>query len=282
MSKNFVQSTVLRSTALAAYQAYARAQFWRKGPRIFLNSLPKAGTHLLMSIFDSTPGVMNSRLHIRNNSMGLDGSANSDGINKAKFRSHLERINGGQVTTAHLPYSREADQILCELDYRTVILVRNPKDLLVSRMHYISSLKRHPLHTWLTTQFMTDTERLLALIRGGGPDSKMPSYADTIAAFVGWKNAQNSLLIKFEDIIGEKGGGDNKVRAQSLQNIFVHIGIDGEQHAFHRLAQSADQSPRSATFRKGVINDWKETFVPEVEEAYEREVALYGRALGYT
>ena len=47
MSKNFVQNALLRQSLLTAYRGYARAQFWRSGPRIFVNSIPKAGTHLL-------------------------------------------------------------------------------------------------------------------------------------------------------------------------------------------------------------------------------------------
>ena len=65
MSKNFVQNALLRKSLLTAYRGYARAQIWRSGPRIFVNSIPKAGTHLLTAELEKFPQLQNSRLHIQ-------------------------------------------------------------------------------------------------------------------------------------------------------------------------------------------------------------------------
>ena len=54
---------VKRRAVVPAYRAVARANVFLPGPRVFANSFPKGGTHLLSALLGELPRMMFSGVH---------------------------------------------------------------------------------------------------------------------------------------------------------------------------------------------------------------------------
>src|SRR5690606_20231030 len=129
---------------------YAQSQCWRKGPRILVNSIPKAGTHLLVSELSRVTDLQNSYVHIENRRINALSRRNERvsrfQLNASALRRQLSKIRQGQFFTARMSFSDEALCVLTEEKIRTILVIRHPLDILVSQYHYIMGLKRHHHH----------------------------------------------------------------------------------------------------------------------------------------
>jgi len=251
---HFVQSAAIRNGLISLYRIYARAQVWRKGPRVFVNSIPKAGTHLVTSWLDRIPQLQNSRLWVRKrfvNAKGEYGERLGDyEFDRIAFDSQLATVRNGQFFTGHLQSVPELLAALHEGDVRTIFVKRHPLDVLVSQFHYIKGLRRHSKHGF----FMglgSDDDRIDVLIRGNN-EPHIIGMADQLRAYHGWLEAPGVFAVSFEDLVGERGGGTDAVRDRTQAEMLEFLGLPAD--ALREKATPA----ASATFRKGRMNAWAE------------------------
>ena len=282
MSKNFVQNALLRQSLLTAYRGYARAQFWRSGPRIFVNSIPKAGTHLLTAELEKFPQLQNSRLHIEAHRVNVA----SDGRRAEKFlidagrvASQIETVRPGQFFTAHLMWSGALEETLHEKNVKTIVMLRDPRAILVSRLHYIKGLKRHFLHDFFTNGLASDKERYRVLMEGRDGDPYIRSFVDTVDGFLPWLQSASVLCVRFEDLVGERGGGTVEAKRETFRRICDHTGLPTE-HVEEYAATAAKTTP---TLRDGRADSWRGKLPDDIlEMATERltpSLALMGYPL---
>jgi len=169
----FFQNKPLRSAAVYLYRAYARCFFLYPEPRSLVNSVPKAGTHLLSLIIAELPHVMFSGVHIRIQEVQqAEVSRETEAdfrLDADSLRRRLAAVHPGQLVTAHLPWRPEMEHILSNLGVQTLYLVRDPRDIVVSQMHYRVHLRRHIRHKRMMKEFETDADRLMACINGLPP-----------------------------------------------------------------------------------------------------------------
>ena len=121
-------------------------------------------------------------------------------------------------------------------------------------------------------------ERLTTLIQGA-PEHGQPSIAQIFDAFSGWLDS-DGLIVRFEDLVGERGGGDSTRQANLLKRIFASLGIDLSEDEMRRISNSlfSDASP---TFRKGAIGGWREHFDPEISQMFKAVANEQLIRLGY-
>ena len=282
MSKNFVQSAVLRSTLLGSYRLYARANFWRKGPRIFINSIPKSGTHLLAAELEKFPDLQNSRLWIEwrtINALATKDEFREDfSLDVNRFNSYVSQVRNGQYFTGHFWYHREIHNILNSNGVKTIFVSRHPLDVISSILHYVKGLKRHVVHDFFMNELQNDEQRLQAILHGHPATPYMPAFKTTLRNYYGWMEQSDVLAVKFEDLVGVRGGGDDGVRNERLRQVADFCGVVAPPPT-----DTTTTTPRSATFRKGRSFAWKDTlseeFVAEVIDVCGQEIARYGYAV---
>lgn len=280
MSRHFVQSSRLRAALLSTYQIYATAQVWRSGPRIFVNSMPKAGTHLVTSELARFPGLQDTRLHILTrhmNQLAVEGEHRTDfAADAAGFARQVRRVRGGQYFTAHLPHEPALDAAIAGQRLRSVFVTRDPRDILVSQFHYVMGLRRHHLHGRIAALF-DDLARYEALAFGldGAPPAR--SLADRLQSFRGWLDAPEVLVVRFEDLVGARGGGDEASKARVLRAIAEHCGLPTEGIE----ARAATAAGPTATLRKGKANAWRGEIPDQIVDRLHAESGDLIRAYGY-
>lgn len=279
MSGNFIQSETLRSLGMAGYRGWARMQFWRTGPRILVNSIPKAGTHLLTSELARIDGLQNSRLHLLNTDIVTDrrDSSTDPEMDIARIERQLATVRAGQYFSAHLPWSAPFEEILATREIATVFVLRDPRDVLASRYHYIMGLKRHRLHGFLANPALSENERYRLLVEGNPGEPFLRPMAEMLEQFAPWVESARTLTIRFEELVGARGGGSDDEKRAAFQRIAAHCGIEED-----RLPADITAPPaKTATLRKGKAGTWREELPRDIQELVELRCGAALRRLGY-
>ena len=265
-----------------------------RNDQVLVNSLPKSGTHLLAkaikifgyyeyftsdSYVKNTPkflgsyqidkclkpqDIINSK---QNKEELLDiGIIFSNLVPKSKLKYWLECLQKGQYINAHIPYNPKLNQILAEENYHHVCIIRDPRAVTVSRMKFILNSESAkdilpqgiPLKADL--ELMSTPQRINFLLEGGYAEKaklKIYSFAHIYRSILAWGQDPNCLLVRFEDLIGEQGGGNNQKQAETLRKLANHLNIPWNEEIERQTKNVYD--PKTRTFRVGNIHSWKNT-----------------------
>lgn len=257
------------------------AQTWYRafgvGPRVFANSIPKSGTHLLLRCLDLLPGLTRSGYfisHIHHHNRLQD---------VRDRQAQLRRVGAGCFVGAHMPYTPENARLLAEMAYKHVLIIRDPRDVVVSHFHHIQKRKVNRLHDYLAS-LPDDEARLMALIEGV-PDAAVtggvgqPGIAQEFQRFVAWQQA-GAHVIRFEDLIGAAGGGTAARQLAALADLTAFLGLSLDELTLQAVAQQLFYR-QANTFRKGAIGDWRNYLSAAQRQAVQRELEPLLAAYGY-
>jgi hypothetical protein len=266
----------VRAVGLPMYRAVRRLQ---KGPppRVLANSIPKSGTHLLTALLDGLPDMRFSGLHLTAYDFAEAGR-----INWAAAQRRLASVPNGQYVSAHLPADEQLFAILGELGYQSLFVLRDPRDAAVSDMHYIAGFRQHPLHAALNA--LPPDQRLRAVI-GGMPGERrgvplLEPMAERLENYRGWLDAPRTRTVRFEALIGNRGGGDSDIQVKEVLAVANHVNRPLTNEEAGQLARKV-WSPGSSTFRRGVVGDWKAHFTEADTDLVKRSAGGQLVALGY-
>ena len=158
-----------------------------------------------------------------------------------------------------------------------------------------------------TQHSKTSKERIASLIRGFDADQMRfikPSTYDQISKTVDTENPNDAtkkscrgikrlygfyykwlqdpscFSLKFEDIIGPKGGGSEKKQLQVIRELMRFTGTP-KGRLNPREVAAALYDENSSTFRKGQIDSWRNDFTPELHELFMKESGELLKQWGY-
>lgn len=239
--------------------------------RVLANSVPKAGTHLLERCLAALPGLFSGGLH-------LDLRQSED-----EMRARLLALPPGGVATAHLIHEPRFVRLVRATGVAHVLIVRDPRDVAVSYAEYAAAARSHYLHAHFAA--LAPEERLMAAISGVPGEVPWDTVAlrdigAVFAQFLPWRDEPETLLVRFEDLVGPAGGGDAGRQRASVARIAAHAGLalsDAQLEA--ATARVFDRA--SPTFRRGRCGEWRARFRPEHVAAFERVAAALPAELGY-
>jgi hypothetical protein len=256
--------------------------------RIVANSIPKSGTNLLARLltllgFEQTSEVgIRARLvagpfsparrllRARRPQKVTIGVVSPQRIDRRWLERHLSRVPDGCFVTAHCVYSPELASLFAEGRMRVVCILRDPRDVAVSQMHHIKRRKEHFAHEAFL-KLPSDHERLLVSIRGGELGGrKLQSLDERYRQFLGWQDEDNAIVVRFEDLVGPRGGGSAEAQRRTVERVARHVGLEPDERMMRTVEENIFGV--SKTFRKGQIGGWRSEFSEEHARA-SREVA---------
>jgi Sulfotransferase domain len=272
-------NSAVRAVGLPVYRTSRRLRPGR-GPRVLANSMPKAGTHLLTSLLDLLPDLRFSGRHITTYDLAGPKDEPADVRRLGRW---LAAVATGQYASAHLPAIEGIDQPIHDLGFRHVLIVRDPRDSVVSDLHYITRFAAHPLHPQLMSM-ATDSDRLTAIITGL-PDRRdgqplLEPMAHRLQSYLPWLRDPQTLCVRFEDLIGPHGGGDVVAQRRAIKSVAEHVGRPLRSADIESVAARV-WSPSSSTFRRGSIGDWRDAFTDAHRELVDASAGPQLAALGY-
>ena len=268
------------------YFANSVAHYFRgRSDLLICNSYPKSGTHLLSQILLKTGGgkYWNDILSVQS----LSGRINTRNHIVWKYKSAPNK----SVIRTHLPYSQDIKDILKERTHKSIFIYRDPRDIVCSHAHWVINEPRIYVHNYYKNVLRTHEERLNASIEGihlgdlPYSNISMMGIVGEIKKWKGWLYDPDTLAIRFEDMVGERGGGSEERRMETIEKILNHIELEADRSRIEEEFASRKMNPsESHTFRKGQgggIGKWKEVFTEYNKKVFKEEAGELLKDMGY-
>jgi len=233
-----------------------------KNQSLFLISIPKAGTHLLFELAKAF-GYREGGVCPENPKGGYwyyTEFSNSHTSAKHFFKETVYRADFGNRDHPFV-YSP------------ALFMYRNPLDIVASEANYYHKETKTAFFSYLST--LSYDERLMRLI-----DDKwlLGSIRDRMSEFVAWNYFQNVISLSFEELIGEKGGGDEAVQKALIWSLQLKLQVPGKPLDFAKQLFNPD----SSTFFKGQIGGHRELFKEEHFEKFRELESDFMDEFGYS
>jgi hypothetical protein len=233
------------------------------GPRMLLNSVPKAGTNLLLDVMHCWPQFQ------RRIGRTLRGWHEIDNFTEGTLAS----IRRGQYAPAHLPFSEEIRALLLKHEIRTVTVIRDPRDVYLSAALYMAHMDTtHPGHAYFAS-LKNDSARIDAALRG--VPGVISPLAETLEKFSGWLTYPQGLIVRFEDLVGS-----HESRAKALESMAIYFGVPFNAEIL-RTADRYIGKPGNLTFRSGKAGQWRDSFNANQIELVNRSAGHLIKLYGY-
>lgn len=265
--------------------------------KIMANSIPKSGTHMLMRLLRLL-GVPKSSLFItptadsgfptverllRKASTNGDkiaiGAGSFADISRTWLDWRIRLVREGAFFGGHCVYTPDIDHLLSKNRVQMVGIVRDPRDVAVSYANHVKKDKTHFLHEGFIA-LPDDHERLLFSITGGKLDEHtLRPLGETYREFLRWGSKSEALLIRFEDLVGEKGGGQSDVQRNTIERVSEYLNLD--MHSDQISSVQKTLFGVSGTFREGQIGGWERELSREHVTAVQEELGDLLSILGY-
>jgi LPS sulfotransferase NodH len=232
---------------------------FNKKQKVLVNGSPKTGTTWMLKLVNSIPGYH-----------GL-----------GNFHGEIERyrtIEPGEVVHGHDWYTTELSQILKDKDIKVVLMMRDPRDQLISRVFHIRRDENHIWHEHLKESSLDEAIELCIEGREG-----LPGTRTMVELSQSWFNSEIEIIVvRYEKLVDDPQIELSKVLKYLEMNL-----PDGlisaiiKRNQFERLSRGRkfwDKSrrrgqadPRSH-FRKGIVGDWI-NYLNESQKILFKEVA---------
>ena len=256
----------------------------RKQPLVICNSYPKSGTHLLYQILYSIPGLKKWDDIV--SVQALCGIMNTS----SHIRWKIGSAPDGSIVRSHLMYCDEILEILQQEKCQRFFIYRDLRDVAVSHARWVVKEEKIFLHQ-IYQQIADFDEQLMRSIKGvpvGSPfgsNLSQPDIGQDFSRWQGWIDDPNTLAIKFEDLVGERGGGSEEKRLDKVKQILDRLAINlSAQEIKSKFASYVMNPMESHTFVKGAKGKkggWKTIFQPHHKQAFKQVAGDILIELGY-
>jgi len=241
---------------------------------VLFTSIPKCGTHMLLDLFPAA---------------GFELAGPVDKIFwEDGFVDFVRDLRPGQYAAWHYPWNEELSAIVRDRKIAVVFLFRDPRAQAISNLNFIKKTPAHPAHAYFV-QLADDEERLLKILSGLPSDDaerlglvpkdshrwKVSSRIGTpslpgginwvFGIFAKWLEDPQCLPVRYEELVGSRGGGSDAVQLEVVRRILEFTEADLE-----RTGQIAGTlySERSPTFHRGNVDAWMDSFSPAAMAAF--------------
>lgn len=258
--------------------------------KVFVNSMPKSGTNMVQLLVEKMGYTYSNRSLAASSTTGryefikkmlrspcfsradvhlgveYDASVSSQWLQR-----YVSSVAERQYLSGHAAYSGYLGSLLSDEVIKIILVLRNPIDVLLSMTKYIVEPQNtwYPFHSYLASlEFM---ERAEFLVRGG-LDSHSGRYYRGMkfqyAALEGWLDYKGLLVVRFEDLVGKKGGGSDSQQKKVIENVATFTGMDPS------LANQISSSlfGHGPTFRGGQIGKGKVILGDQIVYLVEEEL----------
>jgi len=263
--------------------------------KLFINSLPKSGTHLTIKLVEEL-GFNFSNVNLSSTSLfgrhqiaksilrgsyfgqpcievGLDIAAC---VRKSWIEYSLQSTKIQTYSSGHSPYSDALYKILVKNNYKIIHIIRDPRDVLLSWAHYVPTIKYHYGYHGLKDLPLED--RIQLILHGYESNNfSLESFPNILQRSLEWINKEDILIVKFEELVGPKGGGSEEHQISKIKEIAGFV--DSKNNNFEDISTSLFGGTK--VFRKGKIGSWKDELSVELIDEINSTIKPFIEQFGY-
>jgi len=261
--------------------------------RILINSIPKAGTHLVSTLLNNLGfyykrpvlerGLKNhplNLLYFKLSQTCLIGLGQPQKVKLQTIKYLLKNTRRGTFKLGHIPYQPEIVELLSQLHYKIIIVIRDPRDIVVSQIHYYLDHPKHYLHSYYRNK-NSIKEQIILAITGIQGDEDWITYGITkkFHLISNWMKEPEVLTVRFENLIGPQGGGISVLQKDWISKIADFLEIP--MNPFTASEVGSRLFGKGITFRSGQIGSWKYYFDTDLKKIFNEEAGKLLVQLGY-
>lgn len=287
--------------------------------RLYINSIPKAGSHLLVRLmrltgyFKMSPNILLNFIddlkknRSRKTQKEIEQTKKIRGIPLVDIGKYLDTCKPGEFLFAHLKFDNDLYKLFLEKKFKMIMIIRDPRDLTVSLANWALRYKEYRLYNFFTRVCDPDKileytisgvtsediekvlqprnliEKIKIILKRSPNPREIPgllSVKKRYEEFMGWTDKPEFLTVKFEDLIGEKGGGDEEKQIKTINKILNYLDIKLNKEQFEYIKKNIFYT-KSKTFHKGKIGSYKERFNPAHKRLFNKVAGDLLERLGY-
>lgn len=243
---------------------------------VVVNSIPKAGTNLLLNVVLSIPGMkLKDSISRGVNYWGFEAFGESKEAYISLFDEKIYDLSGGMVYFGHNPYLPELARFLHRWRVKHILIIRDPRDYVISLARYISdpSVKHIRAHLF---SGISGSEKILRAILGIGEGrykfdisyNSIPNVVATYRAYEGWLSDKNTLCVRYEDFVDENGISKNV--HGTIEKILRYLEVEFDDDLVNYIISEGMRPEKSHTFRVGRSGQWKKILTREHLRAFRK------------
>ena len=255
--------------------------------RIIVNTVPHCGTHLVASILNEigythaqyrslrrgrvrvgvnwrlSESFLNRLLRVHEANAAPISIASPQLVHMSLLKHNLRKVGPAEYFLSHAPFSENFNGVLVEQGWHGFVITRDPRDMCLSMISHVSKRPQHMAHRYLFSECETQSERIQSLLTGFQTDTGrwLQPLADMYSSILGWEQNPKFIFLRFEDLVGVKGGGTQSSQITAIERILENLQIsDGSRRQYDPVAIGDRAFGKTTTFRKGQIGGWRKSF----------------------
>ena len=234
-------------------------------PIIFGNAIPKSGSHLIIQVLRGLAGI---GPFVDPGFPPVNRSEGNGKLPAEEMLANLRAMLPGDIGYGYIGCEQPYLSLLDSPEWATVFIHRDPRDVIVSSVFYISEINTgHALHRYYNQELDSVEARIQAEITGiDETDNPYSGVRKRFEKYIGWLDQPGVLSLRFEEIILERDKAFNKL-LDYLAVRGAKIAVPREQ-ALSAL-RATFQPSKSGTFRKGQPGNWREHFTDANKELFK-------------
>ena len=173
---------------------------------------------------------------------------------------------------------------------KKIILVRDPRDMFVSAIHYLDKnrlwiqrpRKKQFYSEWRSLE--TNVEKISYLMGVNMDNYINKSFEDCFKKAIACSKIPNSFVVRFEDLVGAQGGGDIAIQRKTINKILRFIKLKlkaGEKDWIVKNLFASKGLEEGGFFRKGQIGTWPQYFKKGQRKKFNHKYGFFLDYFGY-
>ncbi len=237
------RTLILYRKNLVSIKKYLQWTNKRRNIKVLNMSMAKSGTNMVEQLLNSSPAL---RMQL-GKSLVFKGDKS---INNAMKR--LKSIKEGTYLSAHLPYRLDFINAINSLGIKCLVTIRDPRAVFCSLYNYLELMDHTHKASKVLRSIESKDEKVRILI--DGHRGAIQSFRSILEDYLGWLNDPSVCVIRFEDMVGPIGGGDQDSRSIEIKRICDFLDVDEDFFVDTELINPS----KSSTFRAPSIDPWKQ------------------------
>ncbi|MGV0720489.1 sulfotransferase domain-containing protein [Mycolicibacterium elephantis] len=232
-------------------------------PAVFVNSVPKSGTHLLTQIVEGLES---------NDDWGAFLNSSPSLTMREVPTEHvyrdMQKLVPGETARGHVFWHQSLADLIIKNGIVSYFIYRDPRDVALSEATYLTSMNRyHRMHR--VYKNLSPDDALMLSIMGWQECERRNIYYPDIGTryrrYMGWLTHQATLAVRFEDLRGSDFAEWTKRIVQHYVDNSGHNANAADEMVLR--AKKAVNPERSHTYRQGRSGAWRQAYKPEHLEA---------------
>lgn len=222
--------------------------------KIFVTSIPKCGTHLLLRTIE----LITNQEKIGLPTVRWDNNLEVNNMFELYDILDCFLLISNKFLWYHVPYTKERSEILKRNNIKTFFIYRDPRDQQLSMFHWLNDRKNKGI------SFSEFGKKLI----NGSFSWPGSSILNLYEIFLPWQHEKHVYTTTFEKLVGPEGGGSLELQLQEIKNIASFLDYHLSDEDIITISKNIYGSGN--TFKFGKIGTWKKYYKEEHKDALKQ------------